>query len=104
MFREGFFSHFIPALFTEECCPVCTGLSLCVNDTYTMSPNLMTIAANEENTLFLFKDCTKPSAESSPFFHQQPYFSIRNATQVIYITESRMINIDANPINTALLP
>lgn len=63
----------------------------------------MSITSNEENPLFLFQDCTKPSAESGPSFHQQPCFSIWNATQVIFITESRMINIGANPINTALL-
>lgn len=65
--------------------------------------NYMVITSNEANSLFLFKECTKPSAESGPSFHQQPYFSIRNAMQVIYITESRMINIDANPKNTVLL-
>lgn len=78
--------------------------SLCIKEIYIQqAPTYMTITSNEENSLFIFKGCMKPSAESGPSFHQQPYFSIRNATKVIYITESRMINIDANPINTALL-
>lgn len=78
----------------KERCPVCTALRVCVQMIHMqLALTYMTITSNEANSALLFKDCTKPSTEPGPSFHQQPYFSKRNSTQVIYITETRMINL-----------